>query len=261
MTMTTTLAGRRILVLVPHPDDEVVGCAAAIGRARARGAEVFALYLTTGVPARAAAWPWRRAEHEARVARRRGEARDAAARLRIQPAAFADWPSRELKEHLGEARALIAERRAALAADTLWTPAYEGGHQDHDLTNFLASTFVGEAAVVEFAEYNAAGGARAPAFPAVTGAEETLHLSATEAAFKAELYAVYRSERDNLAHLARAGFAREVLRPLARYDYTRPAHDGRLFYERFHWVPFRHPGVDFTPPAEIAAAIARFRAP
>jgi LmbE family N-acetylglucosaminyl deacetylase len=35
MTMTTTLAGRRILVLVPHPDDEVVGCAAAIGRARA----------------------------------------------------------------------------------------------------------------------------------------------------------------------------------------------------------------------------------
>ena len=40
--------GQRILILVPHPDDEVVAGCAAIGRAQAAGAKIFALYLTHG---------------------------------------------------------------------------------------------------------------------------------------------------------------------------------------------------------------------
>src|SRR5690349_16650698 len=47
---------RRILVLAPHPDDEIVACGIAALRARAAGARVFVLYLTTGVPAREALW-------------------------------------------------------------------------------------------------------------------------------------------------------------------------------------------------------------
>jgi LmbE family N-acetylglucosaminyl deacetylase len=53
--------GRRILVLVPHPDDEVVGVAAAIARARADGARLFALYLGHGCLSRETLWPWQRA--------------------------------------------------------------------------------------------------------------------------------------------------------------------------------------------------------
>ena len=64
----------RILILAPHPDDEVVGCCAAIGRARAAGARVFVLTLTTGVPERALLWPWQRPGHPLRVERRRAEA-------------------------------------------------------------------------------------------------------------------------------------------------------------------------------------------
>ena len=44
---------RRILILAPHPDDEIVACGIAALRARAAGARVFVLYLTTGIPARA----------------------------------------------------------------------------------------------------------------------------------------------------------------------------------------------------------------
>jgi LmbE family N-acetylglucosaminyl deacetylase len=255
-----SIARRRILILVPHPDDEVVGCAAAIRRARAQGAKLFAIYLTTGVPRRAAAWPWDRAQHGTRIARRRAEARRAAALLRITPVGFANWPSRELKAHLGSARAFIAERCAEIAPDMLWTPAYEGGHQDHDVTNFLASTFADDVPVVEFAEYNALTGGGARAFPAAIGAEQTLRLSAVEAARKAALLRVYRSERANLARLRRRGnLSREVLRPLAPYDYGLPAHPGRLFYQRFQWLPFAHPRIDFTPPAAVSAAIDRFR--
>ena len=67
-----------ILVLVPHPDDEIVGAAAAIMRARARGARVLLANLTDGVPSRETLWPWRRKHHARLVATRRAEAEEAA---------------------------------------------------------------------------------------------------------------------------------------------------------------------------------------
>ena len=54
--------------------------------------------------------------------------------------------------------------------------------------------------------------------------------------------------------------AAEALRPLAPYDYGAPPHPGRLWYARFQWVPFRHPQVDFTRPADVYAAFATYLA-
>src|SRR5690349_10769367 len=98
------MAGR-ILVLIPHPDDEVVGCAAATARVRREGARLFGLYLTTGIAPREALWPWQRPRYAALVARRRAEARFAAARLGIEALHFSERPSRRLKNHLTEAAA------------------------------------------------------------------------------------------------------------------------------------------------------------
>jgi LmbE family N-acetylglucosaminyl deacetylase len=247
--------GRRVLLLIPHPDDEVVGCAVAVRRARAAGTRVFALYLTTGVPAPAGAWPWRRADHPLRVERRRAEAREAAARLGLEGLGFSDWPARELKAHLLEARARVARQLEETAADQIWAPAYEGGHQDHDVTNFLASLFRGQASVLEFSEYNAAGGVRANRLPSETGSEAVLALTDADAAWKRELVGIYQSERANLRQVR---YLREVLRPLPTHDYRRPPHAGRLFYERFQWIPFRHPRVDFTSPGEVCAIMSRY---
>ena len=66
--------GKRILILIPHPDDEVVGCAAAIARARSQGARVFGCYLSHGFLPREALWVWQRGSYEKRVARRLKEA-------------------------------------------------------------------------------------------------------------------------------------------------------------------------------------------
>jgi LmbE family N-acetylglucosaminyl deacetylase len=251
------MTARRILLLVPHPDDEVVGCAAAISRARADGARLFALYLTTGVPAPETDWSWRQAAHSSRVELRRQEALAAAAALGIEPVAFYDWPSRQLKAHLEEAEARIRAVAAQHAVDCVWVPAYEGGHQDHDVANFLASTLARTLPVIEFSEYNAWPGARWQAFPSSIRAETILVLSPAEAATKASLLALYRSERRHLKHV---GCQREALRPLAEYDYRRPPHPGPLFYQRFQWIRFRHPRVDFTSPAEVCDAFERFRA-
>lgn len=248
--------GGRILILIPHPDDEAVGAAAAILRARGEGAAVFGLYLTTGVPGVEVAWRPDPARHAARVERRRAEALRAAELLGLEPAGFLDHPSRTLKDRLPDALAAVRRAVAAVRPDVLWVPAYEGGHQDHDSASALASLLAPGIPVWEFAEYNNAGGrTNGQSFPHPDGSERELRLTGAEAAAKRAALALYGSERGNLGHVESR---RECFRPQARYDYAAPPHAGRVFYARFHWVPFRHPRVDVTTPAETSAAITAF---
>ncbi len=256
------MVAQRILVLAPHPDDEVVAYGAAIGRARAEGSEVFVVFLTHGCPERSALWPWQRKGYAARVVRRQREAEEVARLLGVTLLAETQRPARRVR-HEGEA--VLREVRAALDAHAithLWVPAYEGGNADHDMANGIGSVMdaIGWSSadsqgprVWEFAAYNWAGGrVGAQTFPEINGTETTLTLTPEEQALKKRLLALYASERDNLGYV---GTTRECFRPLARYDYTRPPHPGTVWYARFQWVPFRHPRLDFTRPTEVSAAI------
>jgi len=249
--------GRRILILAPHPDDEVVGCAAAAGRATDAGAKVFVHYLTTGVPAADLLWPWQRPGHGDRIGRRKAEAELAAAFLGITPTAFENTPTRMLKGALDDTREAILGNIDRRRIDTLWVPAYEGGHQDHDAANALAATLAERVAVHEFAEYNMIGGkVRSQRFAFPNGTETEIIMSQRERRRKRRALGFYASERGNLRHIQTG---RESFRPLARYDYAKPPHDGPAFYQRFQWVPFRHPRIDFTRPDEVSEAILDFQ--
>jgi len=243
---------QRILILIPHPDDEVVGAATAIGRARARGAAVAGVFLTTGVPDTDTAWIRDPARHAARVDRRQKEAQVAASRLGLEPLIFLDHPTRSLRLHLDEAFDTVRHAIDDWAPDRLWVPAFEGGHQDHDTANALASLFAEELRIWEFAEYGKAG---RQAFPCVEGNEITLPLTAAEQMEKRRLLEIYESERANLSAI---GKEQENFRPLPRYDYAHPPYTGAPHYARFRWVPFRHPRVDFTDPADVTRAITSF---
>jgi LmbE family N-acetylglucosaminyl deacetylase len=249
--------GSRILLLAPHPDDEAAGCCAAILRARAQGSSVSVLFLTTGVPASQRLWPWDRSHHQARVERRREEARRACGALDAEIACFSPVAARELKNDLEAARNLVLEQSAACEAGTLWVPAYEGGHPDHDLANFIASTLHPDLPVWEYSVYNFYGrSVRSNTFFSPLGKEIELKLSDEERSFKKTLLEMYASERGNLSYLRTE---REVFRPLADYDYSRPPHPGTLFYRRFSWAAF-HPRVNHVRPGEVSRAIAEFRA-
>jgi len=39
---------RRILIISPHPDDEILGCGGTIAKALGKGDEIFVIYLTSG---------------------------------------------------------------------------------------------------------------------------------------------------------------------------------------------------------------------
>ena len=81
-----------------------------------------------------------------------------------------------------------------------------------------------------------------------------IELTDAERELKQKVLALYVSEKSNLNYVKTD---RESYRPLAAYDYTKPPHPEKLWYTRFQWVPFRHPRVDFTKPAEVSQAIQK----
>jgi LmbE family N-acetylglucosaminyl deacetylase len=249
--------GASILVLAPHPDDEVVACAAAIGRARAAGAKVALLFLTHGCIEAAAMWRWERHRYGEAVARRRAEGERVAAELGAAIAGWTDRPARHLWRELPAAEAEVRAAMAAFDVDQLWVPAFEGGNPDHDGANAIAARVAAEGVgVLEFAEYNLAGGRpRSHAFPNPSGQETVLALTPTERSAKRRLIGLYASEKANLGYVASE---RETFRPLAAHDYARPPHPGKLWYARFQWAPFRQPRVDYTRPEEVTAALAAY---
>lgn len=251
------MLAERILILIPHPDDEVVGAAAAIERSKARGSEVAGLFLTTGVPDAGSSWTGSPKRTRRRVALRREEAVRAAERMGLETLAFLDHPTRALRLHLLETLDLVRRVIADKRPGVVWVPAHEGGHQDHDAANALASLLAPEVPVWEFAEYNRAGGtALKQTFPEGRGRGLELELSPAESAEKRALLEIYQSERGNLREI---GLERECFRPLPpTRDYSKPAHEGVPHWARFQWVPFRHPRVDFTPPALVTRDIAAF---
>jgi LmbE family N-acetylglucosaminyl deacetylase len=251
--------GKRVLVLIAHPDDEVVAHAASIARARKAGTEVFALYLTHGCIARNILWPWQRADYERRVAIRRAESDEAAQLLGLTSVGRSVVrPTRHLWLELPQVWREIESAIGQCRPDQLWVPAYEGGNPDHDGLNAVASTFKSRLSVLEFAEYSYFGG-RICSQTFISN-DETVHvinLTPEERVAKRAALAVYASEKNNLDYVENE---RESYRPLASYDYARPPHQGRLWYERFQWVPFKHPRVDYTRSSEISAAIMAFLA-
>ena len=248
--------GKRILILVAHPDDEVVGCAASIARARAQGASVTALYLTHGCLARDVLWSWQRKHYERNIARRRAEAENAATVLGVQPVGWSPRPARYLWRELPQ---VFEEVQAALAQyrpDQVWVPAYEGGNPDHDALNAIGFKIKPRLSVLEFSEYNFFGGkVRSQSFVSSDETARILFLTPEERAAKKAALKIYASEVGNLSSL---GAEQENYRPLASYDYSQPPHQGKLWYARFQWVPFFHPRVDFTDPAEVSQAIVAF---
>jgi LmbE family N-acetylglucosaminyl deacetylase len=251
--------GRSILVLVPHPDDEVVGCCAAIGRARAQGATIYALYLTHGCVDHQSLWLWDRGRSEGFIARRWIEAMRVAGELGVACAGRSARPARHLWRELTAAHREVEGAIEDHAIDQIWAPAYEGGNPDHDAANALASRFVlapHRLSVLEFAEYNFAGGkVRSQAFARPGGDDEIMSLTPAEQAFKRRCLGLYASERDNLRTIRAE---RECFRPIAAYDYAAPPHEGVLWYARHQWVPFRHPRVDFSDPQDVSAAITSY---
>ncbi|HVO64094.1 MAG TPA: PIG-L family deacetylase [Terriglobales bacterium] len=240
------LSDARVLVLAAHPDDETIGTSAVLGRFPG----ATAVYLTDGAPS----------DPQFRSPRVSGS-RELYACVRAEEAASAlslvDVPQERIlflsgvdQEAIFRVGELIDEFVPILEdfkPSVIITHSYEGGHPDHDAAALVARLSAqmvrqnGDAPdVLEMTSYHSAEGKRVagqfltPVSVLAGSIGPTVHLklSAEERTRKARMLGCYVSQWHVLSDFP---LEPEQLRPAPFYDFTRPPHDGPLWYESLHW--------------------------
>lgn len=141
------LPGNRVLVLAPHPDDEVFGCGATLSQMAQAGAEILVLILTDGVLAEE--WSGLSEEEAAdvrkqKIARRRSESEAAAGILGYPKPEFLGWCDGQLLEGYMEGAQNIGKHGCEInflnelqcrvenfKPDLLLAPSFWEMHRDH----------------------------------------------------------------------------------------------------------------------------------
>lgn len=228
----------RTLLVVAHPDDDVVGAASRLKRL---AREICVVYVTDGAP-----FPPH--FHEDAGFKRRlqyADARSAEALMALGLVGI--WPRQVrslgvVDQTAAQYLPLITRALVGIAAehapDAVLTHAYEGGHPDHDAVAFAvhcAARLAGEPAlpVLEFAAYHdRQGELRTYDFIEEHRSEtRRLRLTPEAQALKQRLFSCHETQR---AVLSQFPLGTEAFRVAPDYDFTDPP-ARTLYYERFDW--------------------------
>ncbi|QAY78042.1 PIG-L deacetylase family protein [Sphingosinicella sp. BN140058] len=116
---------RRIAIVAPHPDDEVLGCGGTMARLAKAGAEVHVVIVTKGYSPR---FP------EEMVSTVRDEARRAHEALGVARTHHLDLPAAELDQvPISDLNGQLGETLGEIGPDTLLVPFIGDIHVDHQL--------------------------------------------------------------------------------------------------------------------------------
>lgn len=246
----------RVLLIAAHPDDETIGAGVLLSHLKAP----HVVHVSDGSPlnlsdALAAGFSTR----EGYAAARKAEALRALATAgvrehQIESFGFID---QGVCFCLLDLTHKILDLLRRIVPDVVLTHAYEGGHPDHDSAAFAsrmaiellcAESYHPPPQLYEFAGYNGRGGRlrtyeflHQPAAP-----EYRLHLNSSERSLKTQMFGAFASQARTLQPFLPPTV--EVFRKAPHYDFTRPPHPGKLFYENFDW------GVDGRAWCALASA-------
>ncbi|MBI2690253.1 MAG: PIG-L family deacetylase [Acidobacteria bacterium] len=212
----------RILIAAAHADDETLGCFSVL---QERAAEVSILHATDSAP-RDLKYAWRSgyATRGAYLEARQKELRNLLAKAGIPAERYhcLGLADQEAPVYWPQIRAWVE----SFEADRVYTHAYEGGHPDHDA---VALALSGLPNVWEFPLYH---GRRAEfvTHSFLDGeAEIAIELDDDRRAVKHSWLDCYPSQKRVIDMFP---LERELFRPARAYDFTRPPHEGELYYER-----------------------------
>lgn len=226
----------KTLIVVAHPDDEVIAFGALMQRMR----DAVVVFATDGAPRDDYFWKeYGSRETYAQV--RRAEAHKALSIVGARPIFLAELVpgglvDQELFRNLPAALTGLEEVIARERPDAVLTLAYEGGHPDHDSACFLAAACAQsqDLPVWEAPLYHRddQGAGIAQKFIDATGNEIITEVVGEELAKKIEMFHTYVSQE-----LVLDGFRPEVeqFRPMAPYDFTSRPSSWKLNYELWQW--------------------------
>lgn len=250
---------RAAVIVAAHPDDEVIGVGALLPRFRDLRAIV---HVTDGGPRngddvrRAGVETWqeyaqlRRGEFQAAM-------REAGVGNSVRQICL-ECPDQQASFRMAELARELCGVFEELRPELVFTHSYEGGHPDHDATAMAVHCAVDllwnrgsyAATPLEFSSYHQGPHgmetARFLPWPEWTVNEHVL--TEEERATKRRLFECYVSQREVLQYFPTS---EEPLRSAPAYDFTRPPHEGRLYYENFAW------GVTGKEWRELAAQALR----
>lgn len=116
---------RRIAVVAPHPDDEILGCGGTMARAAAEGAQVHVVVVTRGQPP---------LFDEALVEQIRQETLHAHGMLGVTDTQFLDFPAARLDQVPGaELNHALSSALSRIEPDLLLVPFIGDIHLDHQI--------------------------------------------------------------------------------------------------------------------------------
>ncbi|HEX2162873.1 MAG TPA: PIG-L family deacetylase, partial [Thermoanaerobaculia bacterium] len=195
-----TVAAASVLVVAPHPDDEVLGCGGLLVGLVERGAAVRVVFLTDGGGD---------AEGEARaayVARRREEAAAVAGLLGFAGVEHVGLPDGALDRHLDEAAAALRRALLAQRPELLLVPSPLEASRDHRaafaaLHRLLAPLRPGDPARAGEPLAQAAAGLRVLVYEVNRPAYPDLLVDVSAAVPRlAEAMELYASQRERLGY-------------------------------------------------------------
>lgn len=228
--------GGPLLIVAAHPDDEVIGVGGHLHRLE----EPFIVHTTDGAPRGSS-------DRVKYASTRRHEVERAVAIGGVLPDHLRTLGAvdQESIYAVTTMTTLLRELIDDIRPRAIVTHPYEGGHPDHDAAAFAVSAVVKQIeqeggwvpAVIEFASYHNGNPMGEPwmkvgEFLPGAGEVETVCLSPESRERKQQMLACFESQQEMLAKFP-AGVERFRLAP--RYDFSRPPHEGPLFYETQNW--------------------------
>ncbi len=245
---------KNILFVIPHPDDEIVGTCILIRKLLREKKKISLVFLTNGVISPDQNWFWKKNKYKDFVKMRKNEMIQSLEILNIKKYYYQNIPTRTLKNNISESYKLIYRIIKKNKIDSLFCPAYEGGHQDHDITNFICSRLKNLCKLYEFSEYNFYNRKiNSNTFFDSKNNEKIILLNPSQKKFKNKCLSIYNSEKNNLGYI---NVDKESFRPMVEYDYSQPPHHGTLFYRRYSFFSW-HPKVDSSSPYEVSNIILK----
>jgi len=226
----------RTLLIAAHPDDETIGAGALLRRRP----NIKVIHATDGSPlnpgdALAAGFVTRAEYAEAR----RTETVQALAQAGIREEAITNlqFTDQQLSFQMKELTERVLAIVRQFQPEVVLTHAYEGGHPDHDSVAFACQMARRAASfcLCEFAGYHA-GCAGMQIYTFLPSAQQTQYayrLNADEREFKIAMIKSFATQERTLRPFTQPQVERFRVAP--EYDFTRPPHEGKLWYDNFNW--------------------------